>query len=197
MAENKIKESLEELDQENSGSLQIDAIVEAPSAGLELADDDPSMLPDDPTIGDALYTAVQEGASPDDLFSSMIQEVAEELSFLKASRKAHFFGGGNFSNISEKRLKGIKSMAELVALKNKEFAQLIGAEVDFKGEGFKNVMSLFLRLVKKSMEDSSIPSEAIQSVFARLQKELIGYEDMAKKVYKGEKVENVLDSRSK
>ena len=122
--------------QSTTGVLQIESIIERPTElGLLEGDDgEPAQVPDDPTKGDLICDALKNDASPDSLYDTMLQEVAEELSFLKASRRAQYFGGGNFSSISEKRLKGLKTLADLVSLKNKEFAQLLGAEVDFKGE---------------------------------------------------------------
>jgi hypothetical protein len=181
-----------------SADLDIDSVLEKPlMTDLELIGEhgegeDELVVQEDPIIGDALCEVTKEGSTADLIYSSMIAEAAEELAYLKASREAQFKGGGNFSSISEKRLKGIKTLADLVTLKNKEFANLLGAEVDFKGEGFKSIMTLFLKLVKKSMEDSNLPAQSIQTVFARLQKSLLGYEEKASRVYRGESVDNVL-----
>jgi hypothetical protein len=192
---------------ENSDELELDSIIEAPIEGVENTvrisstldetEADLIEMPADPTEGDVLYEAAILGSTSDSMYNNVIKEMAEELSFMKASREAQYKANGNFSSISDKRMKGLKTLAELVSLKDKELSQSVGAEVDFNGEGFKNITHLMLMMVKRAMEDSNFDSQSIQTFFGKMNKELIGYEAKARKVYNGEKVENVLNEGPK
>ena len=182
---------------DNSSDINLDSIIEGPtdefSPIAEYEDvEELTELALDPTEGDSLCESAIDSAPSDSMYGGIIQEVTEELAYLKASRIANYKGGGNFSNISEKRLRGLKTLSELISLRDKELAASAGAEVDFNGEGFKNITQLMLKIVKKALEDSNVDSQTIQTFFSKMQKELIGYEGRAKRVYRGENVDNVL-----
>ena len=140
------------------------------------------MLPD-PTIRDALVNVLKEDGSPNSMYDQILLEITTDLAYLRASRDRAYNSGESFASISEKRFRGLKSLAETIISKEKDINKVDGGRIDFKGAGFRKVFDHFLQVVAETMGEAEISDMKKNVFFAKLQTKLKGFENQAQKVY--------------
>ncbi len=141
---------------------------------------------------DSLYQLVDRGASPSEVYDQVLLDTATEIALLKQSRDQLVKAGGNFTATSDKIIKALEALAKLNALKAKDVSAFQGGEIDFDSDGFKSVMQYLLIQIKNSLKDASIPTNLQHTFIGSLQNALVGFEDIAKKLYSGHSIEDLL-----
>jgi hypothetical protein len=180
--------------------LDLTGIVEAPKVNKEkdavsLVDDEDTgdiEILIDPAEGDTLCQLLDSNSTATSIYDQLIKEAAEDVAYLKESRNLQYRARLPIASVSEKRMKGLKTLGDLCALKDKELANLLGGNVDFRSEGFNKVFQFFLMRVGDTLNDtlsSQLTDKTriskIHAVFfAKLQKSLDGFEDMAEDIYR-------------
>lgn len=178
-------------------NLDLSTVAEDPldKKSLELVGDDDTAdieVVADPTEGNQLCELLDASVSASTVYDQLIKEAAEEVAYLKETRKLQYRARINHAGTSEKRMKGLKTLGDLCALKDKEVAALMGGNIDFRSEGFSKVFEFFLGKVGETLLDTLSSSigdpKAVKKVnsvfFAKLQKSLDGFETVAEEIYK-------------
>lgn len=104
----------------------------------------------------------------DALFDSIIKAMAEEVAALEFEREEAGRHGVDTSELSTKRARVLKSMADTI-LKRQSMA---GGIVDLDSPAFKALFSLMLETFKESMLGAGCRSEQVEAVFAALVRSL-------------------------
>ena len=112
-----------------------DSVMLPPEDGLDFVED--------PTENDKLLRKIEGGIQSTSLYDALLVEAAEELAYLKYSRQQTHLSKGNVASAAEKRLKGIKVVADLAAMTSKEMSDMAGNEgqIKFHSVNFQNIMS--------------------------------------------------------
>jgi hypothetical protein len=136
----------------------------------------------DPAKNDSLYEVINDEESTSHILNQVLKEIAEELAFLKASRKVAFIGNEDISDICDKRVKSLKTLVDTVLNRDKYNSQ-IGGKIDFQGDRFEKVVEFFLETVKGAFEKSGIPDQFNDIFFVQLAQDLEGFEKTVEKIY--------------
>lgn len=140
---------------------------------------------------DKLLIAVRAKESDVGLFDVLMEEVAEEVASLKALRK-QVTGGDVAASaiISEKRINALKRLAELTAMRSKEFRDSAGGKIDFKSESFQKVLEYLTTLIIEASKEAGMQETTSQRFFLKLKQKFNGFEEMAERVYTGDSSAN-------
>lgn len=139
----------------------------------------------DPTIDDKLLASIRSGDPASAVFNNVLEEIAEELCYLKAFRNTNWDGDLDFSDISAKRIRSLKSLVESLVEREKINNSKNVGKVDFQGKNFENVFSYFLGVIKETFDSCGIPPQFSDIFFTKLAKELDGFEKKAERIYYG------------
>jgi hypothetical protein len=162
-------------------------IVNDPDELLQGATDPDSMvkqLMEDPTKNDTLYTVLKQEENTGVLLGNVMQEIAEELAYLKAYRRIHYIANEDISEVSLKRTKALESLVKALVEKDK-LKRGFDGKIDFYGEKFEKVMEFILTVVKEAFEKIGIPEQFNDIFFVQLAQDLEGFEKKVEKVYYG------------
>jgi len=184
---NPMEEALKMFD--NTGLQNIrNPIVNSPSELLEGTIDPNTIIQQimaNPTNNDALIASLKREDSVNTLLNQVMQEIAEELAYLKAYRKIHFIANDDISEVSMKRVKSLQAMVTTLIEKEKLKNNNFEGKIDFSGERFEKVMEFMLGIVKETFEKSSIPEQFNDIFFIKLAQSLEGFEKKVEKIYYG------------
>jgi hypothetical protein len=140
----------------------------------------------DPVRNDQLVASVRREESTTTIFNGILQEIAEELAYLKAFRREQFLGDHDTSDISFKRVKALREMVETLVKREQQKGKQEG-KIDFYGERFEKVMTYFLETVSNAFEKSGVPDQFHDIFFAQLGQDLEGFEKKVEKIYYGKR----------
>lgn len=142
---------------------------------------------EDPTLDDILLESIRDGDPVSTILNHVLMEIAEEVCYLKAYRNSGWDAETDFSDISAKRIRSLKSLVESLVEKEKLKNSKDTGKVDFHSKNFENVFVHFLEVIKETFEKVKIPSQYTSIFFAQLGKDLDGFEKEAEKIYYGKK----------
>lgn len=141
----------------------------------------------DPAKNDKLLTTVRNDSSLSILYNGIMEEICEDIAYLKLARKEAFLAREeNFVDISFKRIKSLRELVEIL-VKREQGKSKQEAKIDFNGDAFQNVLKFFLKTISDTFEKVSIPQQFIDIFFAQLGQELEGFEKKIEKIYYGKK----------
>lgn len=139
----------------------------------------------DPLENDKLVAVVRDEKPSMTVLNQIMQEIAEEIAYIKAWRNMHWNGTDDLSDATFKRIKMLRNLVETVIEKDKIRQQKSVGKVDFYGENFQRVLKHFLQVIQKTFEKVSIPPQYEDIFFTQLAKEFDGFEKQAEKIYYG------------
>tara|TARA_Y100000310_G_scaffold334397_1_gene414084 strand:- start:369 stop:1052 length:684 start_codon:yes stop_codon:yes gene_type:complete len=116
-----------------------------------------------------LLKATKKDAEGDGVLHALLVGMAEESAAIEFERQEAERHGRDTSNISAKRARVLKGMAD-TWLKRKE--KLDGGLVDLDSPAFEKLFGFVLETVRGALEDTSIRPEQIETVFNKLGKRL-------------------------
>lgn len=120
-----------------------------------------------------LVTALNSGATPDDIEMMVLQEIAEELSHQKYERKLAARAGKSTTNHSVARIASLRSLVEIL---NRRRANDRSDKLDFSSPRFQVVLKLWMEFVHNSMVKSGVSEEVIDLVFGQMKADMIDWE---------------------
>jgi len=185
--------------QEDLASLReagVDQIANLVGGGLYLQPNMSSNTPigpnvqrflEDPTREDVLLESIRNDEPVATILNQVLEEIAEEACYLKAFRKDNSGPGMDFSDVSAKRIKMLKSLVESLVEKEKIKNSKDTGKIDFHSKNFENIFAHFLNVVKETFEKVSVPKQYEDIFFTQLAKDLDGFERAAEKIYYGKK----------
>lgn len=138
----------------------------------------------DPVRNDQLVASLRREEPATTIFNSIMQEIAEELAYLKAYRKEQFLGDHDVSDISFKRVKALREMVETLVKREQQKGKREG-KIDFYGERFEKVMEYFFEAVSNAFSKAGVPDQFHDIFFAQLGQDLEGFEKKVEKIYYG------------
>lgn len=116
-----------------------------------------------------LVAITKQNSEADVVFHTLMNGLAVEITSLEFERREAERKGEDTSNISAKRVRAIKTMAD-AWLKKRE--RVDSGTIDMEGVAFKALFSFMLETVRGAMGDSGMRPEHIETVFAKLSKRL-------------------------
>lgn len=180
-------------DLENDGHLLVVPNPRDLALGLSDSELDKALVPtEDPKEGSKLYELVDAQADGRAILDQAMRDAAEQVAYMQKAVKDSYAAGGNFASISEKALKGLRTVVDLAGTRDKELAEFMKGEVDFHSEGFRNVIAYFIHLVRESLTSSGIPAPQAKTFFICLQSSMQGFEEKSERLYKGASLEDVM-----
>jgi len=138
----------------------------------------------DPLQNDALVSAVRKEHTSSNIMNVIMQEIAEEVAFIKAWRNQNFDGDKDLSEATFKRIKMLGQLIEAIGEKEK-LKSKVGGKIDFHSKSFERVMKHFLDVIYKTFKGVNIPKQYEDIFFSQLAKEFNGFEKTAEKLYYG------------
>ena len=136
---------------------------------------------------DKLCVSLRSNDSDPELFDLILEEVAEEAARLKL---LHTRIAGNdiaaSAIVSEKRIAALKKVADLLSQRSKEYKDGSGGKVDFHGEGFQRVLTYMTTIILEATKEVGMQEATVQRFVLKLKQKLIGFEEVADRLYKGE-----------
>lgn len=140
----------------------------------------------DPVRNDQLFASVRSEESATTIFNGIMQEIAEELAYLKAFRREQFLGDHDVSDVSFKRVKALRELVETL-VKREQTRDKREGKIDFYGERFEKVMTYFLETVSNAFDKAGVPDQFHDIFFAQLGQDLEGFEKKVEKIYYGKR----------
>jgi hypothetical protein len=116
----------------------------------------------------ALFTAARTNPEGDDVLNEIIAAMAQEAAAVEFERMEAERHGAPTSNISAKRARILKGMADTY-LKRRDKGE---GGVDMDSPAFEAVMGFMFETIQGVMKDSGMRKEHIETVFAKLSKVL-------------------------
>jgi len=141
----------------------------------------------DPTADDSLLESIRSGDPTATILNNVLEEIAEEVCYLKAYRNTGWEDHTDFSDVSAKRIRSLKSLVESLVEREKLKNSKDTGKVDFHSKNFENVFAHFLGIIKETFEKVSVPKQYEDIFFTQLAKDLDGFERAAEKIYYGKK----------
>lgn len=138
----------------------------------------------DPVRNDQLVASLRREEPVTTIFNSIMQEIAEELAYLKAFRREQFLEDADTSDVSFKRVKALRELVETL-IKREQHRSKGEGKIDFYGERFENVMTYFLEAVSSAFGKAGVPDQFHDIFFAQLGQDLEGFEKKVEKIYYG------------
>jgi hypothetical protein len=142
---------------------------------------------EDPTLDDSLLESIKGGDPVATILNHVLEEIAEEVCYLKAYRNTGWDAETDFSDVSAKRIRSLKSLVDSLIEKERLKNSKDTGKVDFHSKNFENVFVYFLDVIKETFEKVAIPKEFEGIFFTQLAKDLDGFEKAAEKIYYGKK----------
>jgi hypothetical protein len=153
--------------------------------GIEVYDNPESSTEEDtnPVEEDNFYNLIRGGHTTSEVVEGALGEIAEELAYLRKYRNTLYKTKADFSMVSEKRVKAIKSAVELIVLKKGllENSDKKG-DLDLSGEPFKKVFKLLLSKVSATLDNVKVPGDLKDKFFIMLSQELDNFDRDARKI---------------
>ena len=118
--------------------------------------------------GDPLLTAARSNPESDEVLNSIIVAMAEESAAVEFERMEAERHGAPTSNISAKRARILKGMADTY-LKRRD---KLDGEIDLESKTFEVLFGFILETFKDTMTDTGMRGEHIETVFSKLGKAL-------------------------
>jgi hypothetical protein len=113
------------------------------------------------------------GYDAKDLITTVVKEIAEELSNLKYERKRAAREGKNTANYTISRVTALRQLADLL-LKRLENAR--AEELDLKSPRFREVLKLWMEFVYESMVKVQVSDQVIDLVFRQIEADMKDWE---------------------
>lgn len=113
------------------------------------------------------------GYDAKELITTVIKEIAEELSNLKYERKRAAREGKNTANYTISRVTALRQLADLL-LKRLENAR--AEELDLKSPRFRQVLKLWMEFVYESMVKVQVSDQVIDLVFRQIEADMKDWE---------------------
>jgi len=136
----------------------------------------------DPLQNDALVSAVRKEHTSSSIMNVIMQEIAEEVAFIKAWRNQNFDGDKDLSEATFKMIRMLGQLIEAIGEKEK-LKSKVGGKIDFHSRSFERVMKHFLDVIYKTFKGVNIPKQYEDIFFSQLAKEFNGFEKTAEKLY--------------
>lgn len=138
-----------------------------------------------PLDNDTLVQIVKDQASTQTILNTILNEISEEIAYLKAKREEHWGTDKDIEVTSLKRVQALQQMAEAVVKKEKLSRDRNDGKIDFYSDNFQRVLKSFLEIIKATMTKVKIPPQYLGIFFSQLAKEFDGFEKKAEKIYFG------------
>jgi len=113
------------------------------------------------------------GYDAKELITTVVKEIAEELSNLKYERKRAAREGKNTANYTISRVTALRQLADLL-LKRLENAR--AEELDLKSPRFRQVLKLWMEFVYESMVKVQVSDQVIDLVFRQIEADMKDWE---------------------
>jgi hypothetical protein len=156
------------------------------SAGMPIGSPIQKSL-EDPTVDDVLLESIKGGDPVATILNHVLEEIAEEVCYLKAQRNNGWDAETDYTDVSAKRIRSLKTLVESLIEKEKLKNSKDTGKIDFHSKNFENVFGYFLGVVKDTFEKIGVPSQYADIFFTQLAKDLDGFEKEAEKIYYGKK----------
>lgn len=138
----------------------------------------------DPVRNDKLLASIRREESTQTLFNGIMQEIAEELAYLKAYRREHFLSDQDTTDVSFKRVKALRELVDTLVKREAQKEKKEG-KIDFYGDRFESVMKFLLEKVVGAFEKVGVPDQFHEIFLAQLGQDLEGFEKEVEKIYYG------------
>lgn len=119
---------------------------------------------DDTIVNDSLRTVAVKDPDSDSVLHEVLKGLTEEVASLAFERAEAERLGKETSQISVRRIGGLKAVAE-TWLKRKD--QLVSKSVDPDSPGFKAAVKFILETMREAMLSSGVRPEMVQSIYAK------------------------------
>jgi hypothetical protein len=136
-----------------------------------------------PIENDNLIDTIRKDASTASVLNAVMEEIAEEIAFLKAWRNENWDGEMDLSEATFKRVRMLKDLVDTILEKEKLKKEKNIGKIDFYGESFQSVLKYFLEIIQKTFKKVNIPVQFENIFFAQLAKEFDGFEKAVEKIY--------------
>lgn len=156
------------------------------SAGMPMGSSVQQSL-EDPTLDDNLLESIKGGDAIATILNYVLVEIAEEVCFLKAQRNNSWNAETDYSDVSAKRIRSLKTLVESLVEKEKLKNNKDTGKIDFHSKNFENIFGHFLGVVKETFDKIGVPAQYGDIFFTQLTKNLDGFERDAEKIYYGKK----------
>lgn len=170
---------------EMSGNLM--PIVNDPNAQVQANTKSAALqqLINDPVQNDKLVSIIREEKPSISILNQIMQEIAEEIAYIKAWRAQNWNSKDDLSDATFKRIKMLKNLVDTIVEKDRLRQQQKVGKIDFYGENFQNVLKHFLEVIQQTFQKVNIPEQYEDIFFTQLAKEFNGFERKAEKIYYG------------
>lgn len=178
---------LEEEEEKDNSNGSLMPIVNDPSAQVQAntKSEQLQQLISDPVENDQLVSVIRQEKPSVSILNQIMEEIAEEIAYLKAWRAQNWNAKEDLSDATFKRIKMLKNLVETVVEKDKLRQQQNVGKIDFYGENFQNVLKNFLNVIQTTFQKVNIPPQYEDIFFTQLAKEFNGFERKAEKIYYG------------
>jgi hypothetical protein len=139
----------------------------------------------DPTENDQLVTAVRKDTSTASVMNAIMEEMAEEVAFIKAWRNQNWDGSADLSEATFRRAKMLRDLMEITAKRDALRKEQSVGKIDFYSDNFQRVMKYYLETIQDTFHKVNIPSQFEDIFFTQLAKEFGNFEKTAEKLYYG------------
>jgi len=140
-----------------------------------------------PIVNDSLVESVKNDDPTSTILNTVLEEIAEEVAFLKSWRNQNWNGELDISESSFKRTRMLKQFVETVVEREKLRQSKNTGKIDFHSENFQRVLEHFLTVIQKTFKKVHIPNQYEDIFFSQLAKEFDGFEKRAEKIFYGKK----------
>jgi len=140
-----------------------------------------------PIANDVLVETIRNDDPTSTILNTVLEEIAEEVAFLKAWRNQNWNGELDISESSFKRTRMLKQFVETVVEREKLRQNKNTGSIDFHSENFQRVLGHFLTVIQKTFKKVNIPNQYEDIFFSQLAKEFDGFEKRAEKIFYGKK----------
>lgn len=141
----------------------------------------------DPTENDKLLSSIRSRSSNSTVLNNVMEEIAEEVAYLKAWRNENWDGEKDISDATSKRILALRKIVETLIDREKLKQEKNLGKIDFYSENFQNVLKHFLEVIQETFTKVNIPRQYSDIFFSQLAKDFDGFEKKAEKIYYGKK----------
>jgi hypothetical protein len=161
-------------------------VVERPKAAeqqpVTVDYNDTIVVPPQDVNDDIITITIRDDELPDAILKAIMSGLAEEQSALKNLRLQREKENKDFSKLCISRGTLLKYMSEAVIQRQ----ALVGGsgDLDLKGPKFREIIKMFLQVIKDTFDEVKIPPEYRDLFFHALGHNLLGWEQKAEKIIK-------------
>jgi hypothetical protein len=143
---------------------------------------DSVLIPPEEVCDDIITAAIQNDEVPDVVLKGVLLGMAEEQRALRDIRVKKTKENKETSQYSTKRGTLLKYMSD--ALIQRQALVSTAGELDIKGPKFREIIKLFLTMIRETFEELKIPTEYRDQFFVALGRNLEGWESKVEKILK-------------